>query len=465
MLIDGKTTKAKEQVPVINPYDGNEVGMVCACTKGDVKRAVDAAKKARGVAKKMTPYHRYELLFSVYEQVKENKEQLARLITSECGKTIKESRSEVGRSMDTLLFSAEEAKRITGETMSADVTPVETGKRGFTILQPIGVVAAICPFNFPLNLVLHKVAPAIASGNTLVVKPASQTPLTAYKLGEMLTDAGAPPGLINIVSGRGSEVGAALVKSDVNMITFTGSVEVGQKIAANAGMKKMSLELGGNGPLIIMDDADLDKAIPDALDGAFGTAGQRCTAVKRILLHNKIADEFIPRFVEEAKKLRVGDPMDDKTDVGPLINESAAIDVEERVEEAVNDGAEVLLGRKREKAHYWPTVLDNVPRTTRMVQTETFGPTAPIIRFDSLQEAVEIANETPYGLQAGIFSEAFKNIKYAVSNIESGAVVINGPPGFRIDPFPFGGVKYSGMGREGIKYAIREMTEIKTVFF
>ncbi len=465
MLIDGKMMETAEKISVKNPYNKEEVGVVSACTHEDVKKAVASAKKAKKVAKAFTPYQRYELIYSIYEQVKERKEELAKLITAENGKTIRCSRNEIDRSLITFLTAAEEAKRINGELLPCDVTSSVTGKKALVLREPIGTVAAIAPFNYPMNLVAHKIAPAIAAGNTIVLKPATSTPLTAYELGKIVVEAGAPAGMMNVVSGSGKEVGGALVESDVDMISFTGSVEVGKNIAAHAGFKKLSLEMGGNGPLIITEDANIKNAVDAAVDGAFGTAGQRCTAVKRIILDNKVADDFIQQFVAKTEKLVVGDPMSEKTYLGPLIDEKSAVNVEERVKDAIANGAELLTGGKREGALYWPTVLDKVPHNVNLVATETFGPTAPIIRCDGLQEAVEIANETPYGLQAGIFTDSLQTMKYAINQIESGAVIINGQPGFRIETLPFGGVKNSGLGREGVKYAIQEMTELKTVVF
>jgi lactaldehyde dehydrogenase len=465
VLINGEFYTAKEKIDVYNPYTSELIGSVSKCTKKDVEKAVDSARNAQKKFKDLTPYERYELLFSIYEKIKKNKKTLSELITKENGKTIRESRFEIDRSLQTILFSAEESKRIEGERLSTDVTPVLTKKQALTMYEPVGVVAAICPYNYPLNLMVHKVAPAIAAGNTVVVKPSSETPLTAYEFGRICIELGIPPGVVNIVSGPGKTVGTALIQSNVNMVSFTGSVSVGRAISKNVCMKKTSLELGGNGPLIIMDDADIEAIIDIAVDGSFGTAGQRCTSVKRILLHDRIADAFLPKFKDATEKLVVGDPMNEKTDIGPVIDERAAIEIENRVNDSVSKGAKLITGGKRKKSLYWPTILENVPRDTKLVCTETFGPVAPIIHFNSLEEAVEIANETQYGLQAGFFSDSLKNIKYAIKNIETGALVVNGPPGFRIESLPFGGVKNSGIGREGVKYAIREMTEIKTVIF
>lgn len=463
-MIDGSSVKTGEEHPVHNPYTDEVVEEVYQGTEEDTKKAVASSKRASEKSSELTPHDRYEILASVYDQIEERKQELAELITRECGKPIKNSRTEVERSLQTILFSAEEAKRLDGESLPADVTPVVTDKRTFTIPEPLGVIGAITPFNYPLNLVAHKVGPAVAAGNSVVLKPAPQTPLTAREFGKMFVEAGAPDGLLNIVNGD-ETVGNALVESDVEMISFTGSIETGEKVASNSGMKKLSLELGGNGPLIVMDDADIEAAVETAVDASFGTAGQRCTAAKRILLHDAVADEFVSKFVKMTKRLEIGDPLDETTDVGPLISEEAAIDVENRVEKTVEDGAHLLLGGKREDAVYWPTILDHVPETAYMVRTETFGPTAPIIRIDSLKEGVEIANSTPYGLQAGVYTESLSNMKYATKNLRSGAVIINGSPGFRIESLPFGGTKKSGLGREGVKYAIQEMTETKTVVF
>jgi len=464
MLIDSTSVKTEEQYPVYNPYTGEIIEKVHLGTEEDAKNAVASSKRACEKSRELTPHDRYEILISIYEQIEERKEELAELITRENGKPIKNSRTEVERALQTILFSAEEAKRLNGESLPADVTPVKTNKKTFTVPEPLGVIGAITPFNYPLNLVAHKVGPAIAAGNSVVLKPAPQTPLTAHEFGKMFVEAGAPDGLLNIVNGD-EAVGNALVESDVEMISFTGSVKTGEKVASNSGMKKLSLELGGNGPLIIMDDADIEAAVETAVDASFGTAGQRCTAAKRILLHDTVADEFISEFVKRTKRLEIGDPLDEKTDVGPLISEEAAIDIEKRVAKTIEDGADLLLGGEREEAVYWPTILDNVPEDTHMVRTETFGPTAPIIRIDSLKEGVEVSNSTPYGLQAGVYTESLFNMKYATENLQSGAVIINESPGFRIETLPFGGTKKSGLGREGVKYAIEEMTEPKTVVF
>jgi lactaldehyde dehydrogenase len=465
VLINGKIYETKEKIRVYNPYNNELVGLVSKCSKKDIETAVISAKNALKKNKNLTPYERFDLLISVYKKIKKNKKVLSELITKENGKTIRESRIEIERSLQTILFSAEEAKRIEGESLSVDVTPLTTKKQAFTIREPVGVVAAICPFNYPLNLMLHKVGPAIAAGNTVIIKPATQAPLTSYEFGKICIDVGIPSGMINIVSGPGKIVGDALIKSDVNMISFTGSTSVGQSISKKAYMKKISLELGGNGPLIVMDDADIKNAVIAAVDGSFGTAGQRCTSIKRILLHKKIADDFIDRFIKATEKLVVGNPLNEKTDIGPMIDEESAIEVEKRVEDAIKNGAKLLIGGKRKKSLYFPTILNKVSTQSKLVCIETFGPVSPIIHFDNLKEALRIANETQYGLQTGFFSNSLDYVKDAIKNIETGALIINGPPGFRVESLPFGGVKNSGMGREGIRYAIKEMTEIKTIIF
>jgi len=464
MLIDGKFLEKTEKIEVVNPYNGEKVGEVSACDKDDVEKAIASAKNARETAKNLTPYQRYEILVETAQEIRKRREELANLITSESGKVLKESLIEVDRAYQTLLFSAEESKRISGEAIPIRVAPGLKKDLGLTIYEPLGVIAAICPFNYPLNLVLHKIGPAIAAGNTIVLKPATSTPLTALELGKILMDNGLPAGVLNIITGKGSEIGNALVESeDVRMISFTGSVEVGKAIASRADMKKLSLELGGNDPLIVMDDTDIEKAVETAVPGAFGNTGQRCTSIKRVLLHEKIADDFIEKFVKKTEKLKVGDPAKIETDIGPLINEKAAVEVENRVNEAIKAGAALLVGNKRERATYWPTILDNVTLKTDLVCTETFGPVAPIIRFKTKEEAVEIANSTIYGLQCGVFTDSLDNVKYFAKNIEAGAVIFNEGPGFRAEHLPFGGSKQSGLGREGVKYAIREMSEVKTV--
>ena len=334
---------------------------------------------------------------------------------------------------------------------------------GFTMRLPLGVVAAITPFNYPLNLAIHKVAPAIAAKNSVILKPSMKAPLAALKLAEIM-DFYLPDGALNTVTGHGRIIGDEIVTSSiVNKISFTGSVEVGKHISKQAGMKKLTLELGGNDPLIVLEDADIEKAVEAAVKGSYLNAGQVCIGVKRIILDNKIADEFTQKFVKYTQKLITGDPMDPKTDVGPLINETAAIDVENNVNIAINDGADLLCGGKRKKAFYTPTILDHVDSKMKIVQYETFGPVSPIIRINGLDEAIKVANDTKYGLQAGIFTNNINNAMKAIKEIEAGGVIVNKQSTYRMDNMPFGGCKMSGLGKEGIKYAMDDMTKTKMV--
>jgi lactaldehyde dehydrogenase len=328
---------------------------------------------------------------------------------------------------------------------------------------PLGVVAAITPFNYPLNLAIHKVAPAIAAKNSVILKPSMKAPLAALKLAEIM-DFHLPDGALNAITGYGSTIGDEIITSDaVDKISFTGSVEIGDHISKKAGMKKLTLELGGNDPLIVLADADIEKAVEAAVRGSYLNAGQVCIGVKRVILDNEIADEFIEKFVKDTRKLVTGNPLDLKTDVGPLINESAAIEVENRVNAAINEGADLLCGGKRKGTFYKPTVLDNVDSKMNIVQNETFGPVSPIIRINGIDDAIKVANDTRYGLQAGIFTNNINNALKAVKEVETGGVIINKQSTYRMDNMPFGGCKMSGLGKEGIKYAVEDMTKTKLV--
>ena len=329
--------------------------------------------------------------------------------------------------------------------------------------MPLGVVAAITPFNYPLNLTIHKIAPAIACKNTVIVKPPTEAPLTVMKFCELLDDE-FPDGVVNTITGYGSEVGDYLVTSqDVNKISFTGSVTTGLMISQKAGMKKVTLELGGNDPMVVLKDADIDKAVTGVINGAFLNAGQVCMGVKRIIVEEDIADEFSQRLVDKTKKLVMGNPLNSETTLGTLINEKAAMQVEQTVNNAVNAGAKILTGGIRDGAFYEATVIDNVKADMDLVVNETFGPVAPIIRVDSVDEAIEVANDTEYGLQAGVFTNDYANAMRCANEIEAGTVFVNKQSTFRTDNMPFGGFKNSGVGKEGIKYAVDEMTKTKLI--
>ena len=461
MLICGEWVDTKRKIEVANPFNQELIDTVPVATIEHVRDAIAAAEEYDF---NLTAWKRYEILNTFCQLLNEHKDEFIQLISKESGKPIKESIIEVERSYQTFLISSEEAKRINGEIIPVDALRGMPEKMGLVIKEPIGVVVAITPFNYPLALVAHKIGPAIAANNPVILKPSSLTPLTAIKMAELLLEAGLPKKMLHVVTGDSREIGDELTLNPVvQKITFTGSVPVGKAICKKIGMKKVSMELGGNDPLIILKDADIEEAVPCAVNGAFGNNGQRCTSVKRIIIQDSIADQFIRLFVKKTKELIVGNQMDSSTDIGPLITEKAAIKIEDAVNNAISNGAKLLCGSKREGTIYWPTVLDHVDPVCPIVTEETFGPVAPFIRVKSFDEAINVANCTNYGLQSGIFTNNLKKAIEAAKRIQAGAVIINNVPGFRADHLPFGGVKDSGIGREGIKYAIDEMTRLKTV--
>ncbi len=465
MLIDGKFIEKPEYLDIKNPANNRVIDKVPYGTRKDTKIAISAAYRASKITKELPSRLISEQLYDIYEELSKNSKLFEKLITIDCGKPIKDSKEEVNRSKQTILLSAEESKRIYGETIPLDACLGGEEMIGFTARIPLGVIGAITPFNYPLNLVIHKVAPAIAAKNTVVVNPSTKAPLASLKFAEIASTY-LENGVLNVVSGPGSEVGDEIVKSElVDKISFTGNIETGLSISRNAGMKKLTLELGGNDPLLILEDADIEKAVEAAVRGSYLNAGQVCVGVKRIILDSKIAEEFTDKFVKSTQKLKVGDPMDIKTDVGPLINEDAAIDVEKIVNQAIHDGAELLCGGKREGSFYMPTVLDKVHSKMDVVQNETFGPISPLIHVNGIDEAINVANDTRYGLQAGIFTDNIKSALKAAKKIDAGSIIINKQSTYRSDNMPFGGCKMSGMGKEGIKYAVEEMTRTKLFIF
>lgn len=463
MLINGALIDRNEKIDVKNPADNSIIDTVPHGNIEDAKSAISAAYQAKKAMEDTSSRKISKILYDIHQDLSARLNEFAELITLETGKPIKDSKSEMNRSLDTLLLAAEESKRIYGETIPMDAGIGGKNVLGFTIRIPIGVLSAIVPFNYPVNLAMHKIAPAIAAKNTVVIKPSQKAPLSVLKLAELM-DSYLPPGALNTLTGNGKVIGDEMVASDlVNKVSFTGSVATGISIAKKAGMKKLTLELGGNDPLVVLNDADLGGAVTAAIRGSYLYAGQVCIAVKRIILQKEIAEEFTDKLVSETLKLNVGDPMNPKTDVGPLIDEEAAIQVENKVEAALNEGAELLCGGKRSGAFYEPTVLDQVSPKMKLVREETFGPISPITRVDGVAEAFQVANDTPYGLQAGVFTVSIKNAKKAIKSIEAGTVLINKQSTFRTDNMPFGGFKMSGLGKEGVKYAVKDMTRVKLV--
>jgi len=451
-----------EYIDVMSPIDQSRLGSVPIASVKDVNNAVAKAKTCfKQTARKLSPYKRYEILTKICEAFEARRDEIAEMITRESGKIIRDSQGEILRAVSLTRYAAEEAKRIHGEIFPCDILDTHTGKTAYVERHPIGVIAAITPFNFPINTVMHKLAPAIAGGNCCVLKPSPKTPLTAEILRDIFSSVGLPDGMVEIIHGN-KETGEALVTHpDVRMVSFTGGVPIGEHIAKLTGLKKITMELGGNGALVVMPDANLNDAAQTAIDQGLGTCGQRCTAVKRLFVHKAVKADFTKILVGKVKALVIGNPLDPKTDIGPMINETAAIHIEALVKDAINDGAKLLWSGDRDGAILPPIIVDDTPFETMLVKEETFGPVLPLIEFEDIENCVEMINSTDYGLQAGIFTNTINVAKHFRNELDVGAVIVNGGPGFRVDSLPFGGVKKSGIGREGIKAAIAEMTEEK----
>jgi acyl-CoA reductase-like NAD-dependent aldehyde dehydrogenase len=462
LTVAGETVTTDDTRVVHAPWDGSEVAAVPVVGASEARRAVAAAA---GAMRTPLPAHeRAEILDRAAATVRERREELARLLSREIGKPLKQALVEVDRCVQTLAFSAVEARTLAGRGIPVDAHPAGIGRRGYTIRVPVGVVAAITPFNFPLNLAAHKVGPAVAAGCGTVLKPASVAPLAAIELVAILHGAGLPPELLSVVTGPAGEIGDVLVEDErVRMITFTGSAEVGWELAGRAPKKHVSLELGNTTPLIVCADADLDAAAEAAAISGNGFAGQSCISVQRVLVDARVHDAFAERLVAAVERLKVGDPSADDTDVGPLIDEDARTRVADWIDEATDNGADRLTGGAIDGGHLRPTVLDRVPRDVRAWRREIFGPVLGLRSFDALEEAIELANGTEYGLQAGIFTRDLTTAITASERLEFGGVTINEAPTFRVDQMPYGGTKESGNTREGPHYTVRDMTEERMV--
>lgn len=466
MLINGKWLSGKEIIDVTNPYNQEILGTIPKATKEDVNRAIESAQKAFENISNMPAHQRSKTLEKTSQLLQKNQEEIATIIASESGKAWKYAYGEVSRSAETFKFAAEEAKQIHGETIPMDASPSSENRMGFFIRTPIGVVGAISPFNFPLNLVAHKVAPAIAAGNSVVLKPATATPLTALKMAELLMDAGLPDGVLNIVMGGGSTVGDWLVTDPrVAMITFTGSPPVGKYIMSRGGLKKYTMELGSNSAVIICEDADLEQAVSRCIVGAYANSGQICISLQRIYVHRSIEQKFTNQFVAATQKQIIGDPLDKNCDVGPMIDFPEAERTEQWIQEAVVGGAEILTGGKRNGSMFEPTVLTNVKPGMKVVADEIFAPVVSIIPYQDFDDVLRQVDDSKYGLQAGIYTQQIDRAFKAIKKINVGGIMINDAPIFRVDHMPYGGNKDSGIGREGLKYAIEEMTNIRMVCF
>ncbi|TNJ67928.1 aldehyde dehydrogenase family protein [Paenibacillus hemerocallicola] len=466
LYINGQWKEAASNMELTSPFTGEVIAKVAQADEADTDEAIQAARAAAVAMASMPAHRRSAILEKAASLLEDRKEEMSRILALEAAKPIKTARGEIARTIQTYTFSAMEACRIHGETVPLDAAPGGEGRIAFTLRKPIGVVGAITPFNFPFNLVAHKVGPAIAAGNTVVLKPASQTPLSALALADIFAEAGLPAGALNIIPGKGSIVGEKLVKDPrIAAITFTGSPDVGIAMKNKAGLKRVTLELGSNSGLIIDDTADITQDLVDrCVLGAFAFSGQVCISIQRIFVHAVKFNEFAERFKEATEKLIVGDPFDEHTDLSAMISVKEAERMQEWVDSAVARGSVVLTGGEAIRPGVFPpTILTNVPKQEPVSCQEVFGPIVTLSAFDTLDEAIHAVNDSRYGLQAGIYTRDIQAAMRAAEQLEVGGVMINDFPTFRVDHMPYGGVKESGFGREGIKYAIEEMTELKLI--
>ena len=463
MRIGGKKVDGENgTIDVFNPFNGEKVGSVPRASKGQVDQTMEIAKNFRP---KLTRYERQQVLSKTAELLVSRRDEISDLITAESGLSKKDSLYEVGRAFDVFSLTGQLCILDDGQIFSCDITPHGQKRKIFTQREPLqGVISAITPFNHPLNMVAHKIAPSIATNNRMVCKPTEKTPLTALLLADVLVEAGMPPEMFQVVTGLPEDVGDAMITHPhIDLVTFTGSVAVGKYIAEKAGYRRTVLELGGNAPLIIMEDADLERASSLAVAGATKNSGQRCTAVKRILVEESVADALVEKIVQKASILKCGDPSDPKSDIGTVIDEASAILFERRVNEAVSLGAKKLYGKQRDGAFFPPTVVDHVPWDCELVMEETFGPAIPIIRVKDIEEAIRVANGTNFGLSSGVCTNRLDDITRFINELNHGTVNIWEVPGYRIEMSPFGGIKDSGLGyKEGVIEAMKSFTNLKT---
>jgi phosphonoacetaldehyde dehydrogenase len=462
LRIGGAHVATERGSEVFNPYTRALVGTVANASAADVRRAIGVARAFRSP---LTRYERYRICYQTAAALRSRSEEIANLITAESGLCKKDSTYEVGRACDVFIFAGNAALQDDGQIFSCDLTAHGKRRKVYTLREPLqGVIAAITPFNHPLNQVAHKIAPSIASNNRMVLKPSEKTPLSALLLADILYQAGLPPQMFSVLTGDPKEIAAELLTHpDVDLITFTGGVSIGKYIAAKAVYKRQVLELGGNDPLIVMEDADLEEAATLAAAGSYRNSGQRCTAVKRLLVQESVAARFTELLLEKTRAIRYGDPMDPETDMGTVIDEAAARSFEARVNDAVAHGARLLYGNIRAGALYSPTVLDGVTPEMLLVRQETFGPVSPVISFKTIEDAIRIANSTAYGLSSAVCTNRLDYITRFVSELHVGSVNVREVPGYRLELTPFGGIKDSGLGyKEGVQEAIRSFTNTKT---
>jgi phosphonoacetaldehyde dehydrogenase len=462
MRIAGERVQRDRVIEVFNPYTEKLIGTVPKATVEDVRRAITVAKAFKS---KLTRFERAAILNRAAAIVRERAEDYANLITSESGLCKKDSVYEIGRVADVLLYGASEVLKDDGQIFSCDLTPHGKKRRVYTQRDPLlGAISAITPFNHPMNQVAHKVVPSIATNNRMVLKPSEKVPFSALAFADVLYEAGLPAEMLQIVTGDPAEIADELITHpDVDLVTFTGGVAIGKSIAARAGYKRMVLELGGNDPLIVMEDADLDEAASLAAAGSYKNSGQRCTAVKRMLVQESVADRFVELLLAKTKTWTFGDPMDVKLDMGTVVDEAAARYCEAKVNEAVTMGAKLLHGNDRRGALYAPTVVDRVTQDMPLVKYETFGPVSPVLRFKTIDDAIELSNSTAYGLSSAVCTNRLDYITRFVAELEVGSVNVREVPGYRLELTPFGGIKDSGLGyKEGVQEAIKSFTNVKT---
>lgn len=460
-LIGKKWVQTAETQPVMNPYDQTVIGYVCQAGSSEIHDAIEQAWSAFTQLKTLPTYVRAQALEQISATIAARREEFARTIVLEAGKPITDARREVDRAIHTFRIAAEESKRIPGEVLPLDIVPGTEHHSGVVKRFPIGPVLGITPFNFPLNLVAHKVAPALAAGNPILVKPAPQTPLTALLLGEVIEETDLPSGVVSILPCSNAVAESLVQDPRLQALSFTGSAQVGWMLKQKCGKKRVLLELGGNAGVLVEPDSAVDYVVPRCVAGGFGYSGQTCISVQRILVHEAIYAEFLSLLVDRVRHLPVGDPFKEETVVGPLINEAAAKRVEQWIHEAVAHGAQIAVGGTRHGSFVDPTVLTHVSREMKVSCCEVFGPVVTVSSFQRFEEALHALNDSDYGLQAGVFTNDLRKALWAFDVLDTGAVLINQIPTFRADHMPYGGVKDSGLGREGVKYAIQELTEPK----
>lgn len=462
LRIAGERVHRDQVIEVTYPYTGEVIATVPKATLDDVRKAYSTA---RAYKSKLTRYERYKILMRAGEIIASRLDEISRVITYESGLSRKDSLYEVGRASDVLLFAANQALVDDGQVFSCDLTHHGKSRKVYTLREPLqGVITAITPFNHPLNQVIHKVAPSVATNNRMVLKPSEKTPLSAFVLADILYEAGLPPPMLSVITGDPREIAdEMLTNPDVDLVTFTGGVPIGKYIAAKAVYKRQILELGGNDPIIVMEDADIEEAATLAASGSYKNSGQRCTAIKRMLVHESVADRFVDLLVQKTLGIKHGDPMDPATDVGTVIDEEAATHFKSVVDDAIAAGARLLHGNVQRGALYSPTVLDRVQPEMKVVKHETFGPVSPVIRFKDIEEAIRISNGTAFGLSSSVCTNRLDYITRFVSELNVGSVNVREVPGYRLELTPFGGIKDSGLGyKEGVLEAMKSFCNTKT---